>query len=124
MPLLLPDLNRDIVERITTALTGPRFGIDSAAIFGVPSYDRTSAKYDPSRYWRGPTWMNTTWLISSGLRRHGFVELAAKLDGDLLTLAHRSGLREYFNPVTGTGHGTHGFSWSAAMVIHMVRCAD
>jgi neutral trehalase len=123
LPLLLPDLNHDIVERIATALTGPRFGIDSAGIFGVPSYDRTSAKYDPSRYWRGPTWMNTTWLISTGLRQHGFVELAAKLDGDLLTLAHRSGLREYFNPATGTGHGTYGFSWSAAIVLHIVRSA-
>jgi glycogen debranching enzyme len=121
LPLLLPDLDRTIVERIATALAGPRFGIDSTATFGVPSYDRTSAKYDASRYWRGPTWMNTTWLIATGLRRHGFVELAAKLDNDLLVLAHRSGLREYFNPVAGTGHGTYGFSWSAAIVLHILR---
>ena len=121
LPLLLPDLDRTIVERIATALTGPRFGIDSTATFGVPSYDRSSAKYDASRYWRGPTWMNTTWLIATGLRRHGFVELAAKLDNDLLVLAHRSGLREYFNPVAGTGHGTYGFSWSAAIVLHILR---
>jgi Mannosylglycerate hydrolase MGH1-like glycoside hydrolase domain len=121
LPLLLPDLDHKIVERIATVLTGPQFLIDSAATFGVPSFDRTSAKFDPSRYWRGPTWMNTTWLVAIGLRQHGLVELAAKLDNDLLTLAHRSGLREYFNPVTGTGHGTHGFSWTAAIVLHILR---
>jgi hypothetical protein len=36
-------------------------------------------------------------------------------------LAHRSGLWEYFNPVAGTGHGTYGFSWSAAIVLHILR---
>ena len=121
LPLLLPDLDRQIVERIVAALSGPRFDVGSAATLGVPSYDRTSAKYDPTRYWRGPTWMNTTWLISTGLRRHGFLELAAKLDRDLVTLAHRAGFREYFNPATGTGHGTHRFSWTAAIVLHILR---
>jgi hypothetical protein len=89
LPLLQPDLTREIVERIVTGLTGPQFRVDSAATFGVPSHDRTSPKYDPSRYWRGPTWMNTTWLVATRLRQHGFVELAAKLDDDLLALAHR-----------------------------------
>jgi glycogen debranching enzyme len=121
LPLLLPDLDQEIVKRIVTTLTGPQFGIEETATFGVPSYDRTSAKYDPSRYWRGPTWMNTTWLVATGLRRHGFDELAAKLEEDLLVLAHRSGLWEYFNPVAGTGHGTFGFSWSAAIVLHILR---
>ena len=65
--------------------------------------------------------MNTTWLISTGLRRHGFSELAAKLDSDLVALAQRSGFREYFNPVTGSGHGTHRFSWTAAIVLHILR---
>jgi hypothetical protein len=64
--------------------------------------------------------MNTTWLVATGLRRHGFDELADKLEDDLLILAHRSGLWEYFNPVAGTGHGTYGFSWSAAIVLHIL----
>jgi glycogen debranching enzyme len=122
LPLLLPGLDRDRVERIVAALTGPQFQISSPQTFGVPSYDRTSAKYDPSRYWRGPSWMNTTWMVATGLRRHGFDELAAKLDSDLVALALRSGLREYFNPVTGSGHGTDRFSWSAAIVLHIL-CA-
>jgi Trehalase len=122
LPLLLPDLDRKIVARIVAALTGPQFQVDSAATLGVPSYDRTSAKYDPTRYWRGPTWMNTTWLVTTGLRRHGFVELALKLERDLVGLAHRSGFREYFNPVSGTGHGTDKFSWTAAIVLHLLRC--
>jgi hypothetical protein len=121
LPLLLPDLHRGHVERIVTALTGPGFSVDSPESFGVPSYDMTFLKYDPTRYWRGPTWMNTTWMVATGLRRHGFQDLAAKLDADLVSLAHRSGLFEYFHPTNGTGHGTARFSWSAAIVLHILR---
>ena len=48
LPLLLPDLDRDRVERIVAALAGPAFQMGSPQTFGVPSYDRTSAKYDPA----------------------------------------------------------------------------
>lgn len=121
LPLLLPGLAPSYVQRIVDALTGPGFDIQRPSVSGVPSFDRTSPKYDPTRYWRGPSWMNTTWLVAGGLRRQGFRELADKLDRDVLTLAHQAGLREYFNPDTGTGHGTHGFSWTAALVLHLIR---
>jgi hypothetical protein len=121
LPLLLPDLPAGRVAGIVRALTGAGFEVDSPLTFGVPSYDRTSPKYDASRYWRGPTWLNTTWLVAVGLRQHGQAQLAAKLDADLITLVERSGFREYFNPVTGSGHGTDRFSWSAAIVLHLLR---
>lgn len=121
LPLLLPGLAPAYGRGIVDALTGPGFDVGSADVFGVPSYDTTSPKYDPTRYWRGPSWMNMTWLVATGLRRHGFTEPAAKLDTDLLRLGLRSGLREYFNPATGGGHGISRFSWSAALVLHLLR---
>ncbi len=31
------------------------------------------------RYWRGPTWVNTAWLVWLGLRRLGYEEEAARI---------------------------------------------
>jgi len=86
----------------------------------VPSFDLTDPRYDPQRYWRGPSWLNTTWLVASGLRAHGQEALARRLQDDMVALVAGAGLREYFNPRTGSGHGTSNFSWSAALLIHVV----
>ncbi len=90
----------------------------------MPSFDRTDERYDPRRYWRGPSWVNTTWLVTSGLRAHGYRHEAAKLDNDLVTLMCDTGFREYFNPDTGTGHGATDFSWSAALLIDLLAPSD
>jgi glycogen debranching enzyme len=89
----------------------------------VPSFDLTDPHYNPRRYWRGPTWLNTTWLLAEGLWTHGEEALAQRLRADMITLVAGAGLREYFNPRTGSGHGTSNFSWSAALWLH-VRAHD
>jgi hypothetical protein len=38
----------------------------------------------------------------------------------MVALVAGAGLREYFNPRTGSGHGTSNFSWSAALLLHIV----
>lgn len=123
VPLLLPDLRPEVVSALVETLASPAFSATSEAVRGVASFDRTDQRYDPRRYWRGPHWLNTTWLIATGLRRHGYVREAAQLDHDVLTSAREHGFREYFNPETGAGHGTDNFSWSAAMVIHLLASA-
>ena len=57
------------------------------------------------RYWRGPTWINTAWLCWIGLRRLGYNRPAAELARRLAATILRSGLREYYNPYTGSRHG-------------------
>jgi glycogen debranching enzyme len=86
----------------------------------VVSYDLTGAAFDAQRYWRGPTWLNTTWLVARGLKTHGRDELAEILYDDIVSLVRQSGLREYFNPYTGSGHGTADFSWSAALLLDVL----
>ena len=76
------------------------------------------------RYWRGPTWLNTTWLVARGLQVHGYQELARLMDDDLVDLVAKSGFREYFHPRTGRGHGTRSFSWSAALLIHTLMASE
>lgn len=118
VPLVLPGLPAAVAGELVRTLTGERFRVGE--VLGVPSFDLTDPRFDPQRYWRGPSWLNTTWLVASGLRTHGYVDLAARLDQDLVELVARSGLREYFHPVTGTGHGTDRFSWSAALLIDVL----
>ena len=65
-------------------------------------------------------WLNTTWLVASGLQIHGKDALARRLRDDMVALVGNAGLREYFNPQTGSGHGTTNFSWSAALLIHVL----
>lgn len=118
VPLVLPGLPDHIVRETVQTLRGQAFRANEPAVLGVPSFDLNDPRYNPQRYWRGPTWLNTTWLVAHGLRQHREDDLARKLTDDMVRLGVASGLREYFNPETGSGHGTSSFSWSAAMLIH------
>ena len=120
LPILLPGLPQTTVDEVVHTLTGPSFRVGHPDILGVVSYDLTGAAFDAQRYWRGPTWLNTTWLVAQGLKTHGRDELADHLFADIISLVQQSGLREYFNPHTGTGHGTADFSWSAALLLNVL----
>lgn len=120
IPLLLPDLPAGIVERLLATMQGRSFRVGGPEIYGVPSFDLADPRFDPQRYWRGPTWLNTTWLVAEGLARQGRLDLADRLRHDMARLVSGAGLREYFNPMTGSGHGTTNFSWSAALTIHVL----
>jgi hypothetical protein len=120
LPLVLPGLPDSLVRTLIATLTGEAFRAQDETVHGVPSFDLTDVRFDAQRYWRGPTWLNTTWLVIQGLRTHGRDELATKLTDDMLRLTDRAGLHEYFNPTTGSGHGTDDFSWSAALLIDSI----
>jgi hypothetical protein len=120
IPLVLPGLPAAVRDGLCATLTGPSFGAGQPGIRGVPSFDFTDPRYNPRRYWRGPTWLNTTWLVAEGLQAHGEGALARRLRDDMIALVANAGLREYFNPRTGSGHGTNNFSWSAALLLHVM----
>jgi Trehalase len=120
IPLVLPGLPAGVRGSLCATLTGRSFGAGQPGVSGVPSFDLTDRRYNPRRYWRGPTWLNTTWLVAEGLRTHGEEALAQRLREDMITLVADAGLREYFNPRTGSGHGTSNFSWSAALLLHVL----
>lgn len=116
MPLLLPyDLHSDI---LLATLTGPRF-LGSGALL-VPSLDTTDPGFDPSQYWRGPAWFNTSWLLAVAAQEHGRPDLANLLRTAMVSLAMDGEFPEYINPFTGRAHGTQRFSWTAALVIDVL----
>ncbi len=124
IPLVLPGLPSKVVAALVETATGEAFRLGAPEVHGVPSFDLTDERHEPRRYWRGPTWLNTTWLVARGLQVHGHHELARRLDDDLVRLVAKSGFREYFHPRTGRGHGTRSFSWSAALLIHVLAASD
>jgi glycogen debranching enzyme len=121
-PLLDPVLPAEVAAAVAAELASPHFR--SAAGLGVSSYDQQSPEFEPRRYWRGPIWANLNWLLSRGLRLQGFDSQAAELERTTLDLVAGSGMREYYDPLTGEGLGAHDFSWTAAAVIDILRGGD
>jgi hypothetical protein len=95
-------------------------GGDPATLYGVPTAAKDGGVFDPRRYWRGPVWVNTNWLVIQGLQRYGYTDLATTLRRQTLDLVARAGFREYFDPLTGVGYGSAGFSWSAALTLDLL----
>ncbi len=87
----------------------------------VPSVPADDANFDPERYWQGPTWVNTNWLIVEGLRRNGAADLAVALARRTVELVARGGFFEYFSPLTGQGFGAADFSWTAALTLDLLE---
>ena len=87
----------------------------------VPSVPQNSSYFDPYKYWQGPTWVNTNWLIIDGLTRYGFLAEAKLLKEKTLELVEKSGFYEYFNPLDGGPAGAANFSWTAALTIDLVK---
>jgi hypothetical protein len=116
-PLLL-DLPADVVDALVAGMTGPRFALGDRV--PLPSYDLTGPAFDTTRYWRGPAWINTSWLVLRGLERHGRHAEATTLRAALLNTVREQGFREYFDPLTGAGRGVADFSWSAALTLDLL----
>ncbi|MFD8420155.1 hypothetical protein [Streptomyces sp. NPDC059466] len=120
LPLILPALPRDIATALVRTAAGPHFGLGGVARL-VPSYDLTGHAFDPRRYWRGPAWFNTNWLLVRGLRLHGEHGRAQELRSALLETADASGFAEYVDPYTGEACGALGFSWTASLTLDLLH---
>ncbi|MER6958664.1 hypothetical protein [Streptomyces sp. NPDC000618] len=120
VPLLLPGLPREVVGGLVATLRGPHFGLGGATRL-VPSYDLLGEAFDPHRYWRGPAWFNTSWLLERGLRLHGEQSVADELRRAALDIADDSDFAEYVDPYTGEACGATGFSWTAALTLDLIH---
>ena len=89
--------------------------------YPVPSVPRNLRYFEPNRYWQGPTWINTNWLLIDGLTRMGYDSEANELREKTIELVDNSGMWEYFNPLNGQGLGAANFSWTAALIIDLIK---
>ncbi|WP_344244284.1 MGH1-like glycoside hydrolase domain-containing protein [Actinocorallia libanotica] len=118
VPLLDPELPVPIGRRLADLLLSARFA--GAAGYPVPTCDLQASAFDRSAYWRGPTWVNTNWLLWAGARQQGMDSIADLLYGGTLRLIRQSGFREFFDPFDGSGRGSHDYSWTAALLLDLM----
>lgn len=118
MPLYAGCIDAERAERLVQLLHKRQY---FKANWPVPSVPVNSHYFNPIRYWQGPTWVNTNWLIIEGLHRYGFSEEADALSKRTLELVDKNGFAEYFNPINGEPHGAGKFSWSAALAIDLLK---
>jgi hypothetical protein len=119
-PLALPDLPEEIGRRLVEEhLLDPQRYWTAVP---PPSVSAREPSYQPDgghglvrRYWRGPTWVNTAWLVWLGLRRLGYEEQAAQMAEAIEGATRTQGVREYYDPRNGTGLGARDFAWSTLL---------
>lgn len=118
-PLALPDLPDDIAERLVAeVLRSPGYASAiplPAVALDDPAYTARETWWGRHRHWRGPSWVNSAWLVSLGLRRLGLDAEADALAARLLTVVGREGFREYYESRLGYGMGAQAFGWSTLL---------
>ncbi|HEU5062130.1 MAG TPA: hypothetical protein VFT79_03130 [Solirubrobacterales bacterium] len=117
-PLALPDLPEAIGRRLVEEhLLNEREFLTPVAppsvAVGERGYEPGGSHGPVRRYWRGPTWINSAWLVWLGLRRLGYAAEAERLAAGVIGAVAREGLREYYDPRNGRGLGAKDFAWSA-----------
>ena len=134
-PLALPDLPDKIArEMIEEHLLNPKkFLIDlqkypagvapPSVALSEKSFTLRENFFGLRRYWRGPTWVNTAWLVWMGMQRLGYVKEATELAQGIAEAVDKHGLREFYDPFTGKGMGGKDFGWSALIADMLVNDA-
>jgi glycogen debranching enzyme len=117
LPLFAHVVPEAVVPAMVARLKDPaKFGTK----WPVPSVGASDPKFDPRRYWRGPTWINVNWMLIEGLRHAGQHDYANGLAARSIELVERSGFREYYEPSNGEGLGAEDFSWTAALLLDLL----
>jgi hypothetical protein len=117
-PLALTGIPADIRCRLVEDhLLHPRRYL---ARCGIPSVAMEEPPFKPGfalwRSWRGPSWMNTAWLLVPAMRSLGYDTEAERVVKGLAAAVERYGYREYYNPKTGRGLAARGFGFSTLLV--------
>jgi hypothetical protein len=118
-PLALPDLPDAIAQRLVDeVLRAPRFadGVPLPAVaLDDPAHTSRETWWGRHRHWRGPSWVNSAWFVSLGLRRLGLDDEAERIAQRLVAVVAREGFREYYEARQGYGMGAHEFGWSTLL---------
>lgn len=117
LPLYSGTISKNRAHELIDLLKSRGFSLS----WPVPSVPRASSYFDPYKYWQGPTWVNTNWLIIEGLTRYGFLAEAKVLRDRTIEMVARSGFYEYFSPLNARPAGAANFSWTAALTIDLLK---
>jgi len=102
-----------------------KFGSDSQYL--CASFDPTSDRFNPKKYWRGPVWINLNWMLYKGLKQNGFDTIAQRVKEDTIEIIENNGFFEYFDSRkemhkdNNAGYGGNNFSWTAALLLDLLK---
>ncbi|CAN8068736.1 unnamed protein product [Agarophyton chilense] len=110
------------LKSIVRHLREPGFLGPDLSAYTIPSVSRDDPGYTNTTYWKGPAWININYLVRDGLLRNAdgnkdAEEISSYLKERSIEMLQTAGFYEYFNPISGSPHGGHQFSWSAALTI-------
>lgn len=117
MPLFIHIVNRERAARME------KLAADPTKFFpGMPTAAYDTPGFESHGYWRGSTWLNTSYFALKGLEQYGYSKTAEAMRAELLenVARDRSTIWEYYDSRNGTGAGAKGFGWSAAFVITFI----
>jgi hypothetical protein len=120
-PLILPDLDKTIANRLVNEhiLNEKEFWLR----YPIPSVAASEPSFDPGwltqTTWRGGTWVSVNWYLYWGLRQHDFADVARELARRTVAMQAKSGMREFYDPLTADGQGATSFGWST-LVLDMI----
>lgn len=93
---------------------------------GMPTVAYDEPTHKSADYWRGPNWLNTSYMAMKGLHDYGHTTLAASLRKTTLDWVKqdKENIWEHYDSRTGKGGGAKFFGWSCAFAIVFVTDWD
>jgi putative isomerase len=117
MPLFVRIASRQRAARVAQVAADP-----TKFFPGMPTAAYDTPGYKSKGYWRGSTWLNTSYFALKGLQEYGHNKVAENMRSTLLTWLSRnpSDLFEHYDSRSGEGEGAKGLGWSATFTIAFV----
>ena len=89
--------------------------------YKISTLARSDNQFNSINYWRGPMWINLSWLILSSLEKFDKT-LSMNIKKDCIKVIKNKGFYEYFDSLpNGNGCGDNKFSWTAAICICLIN---
>ena len=91
----------------------------------IPSCFPNQKGFEARNYWRGPVWINVNWMVWKGLLKYNLHDTANRIKNDTIKLVEENSIYEYFEAInnnkSNSGYGGNNFSWTAALILEMLR---
>ena len=103
-------INNSIIKKLKQYNSGKEFFFTTV--------NPKDPSFEEKRYWRGPVWINSNWIIYQGLKDKD-KDFAQILKNKTLELLEKKKFHEYYNHINGETLGANNFSWSAALYLDL-----
>lgn len=121
-PLWAAIATKDQVKSALKLLTNPA---KFSTYIPFPTVAADNPKFMPKGYWRGPIWLDQTYLAISGLRKYGYKQLADKYTRQVFDrlqgIQGTEPIHENYGTHTGEVLKAPHFSWSSAHLLMMYQ---